>query len=450
MSDKNQHINKDDHFSQLVKQKLENHQLPAPDDIWAGIEQKLAEKPQQRRLSPWYWLAGGVAAAAVALMLLLRPVNDIPQVAPTVSSTYEQSHDAGPEPSVTVEEPASDSAVTDNEINPQSTPAAPKKAVGLTPRKSNNKNLYADTHIDNSSSHITDEKNKILSGTSNTSGVDVSSTTRETTPLQEKPAENTEHAEQVQSTTNKVEKIDKLPDLNDYPVIPEHSTKPKKKQKLLLAAAFGTGGNISSSQMEPPQEMMKAPGRQLVSSDITKSYSGILNSNDYSKAQHYAPVSVGITVEKPLTERLGIESGLVYTYLKSIYRDPGSVEKNGSLQLHYLGIPLNARVKALKKPKWNLYASAGVMVEKGLRAFYRQEVENNTTGISRQNDIKSNIEGLQWSLNGALGADYKLTKDLSLFIEPKLIYYLENNQPESARTEQPLNIGVNGGLRIEL
>ena len=48
-----------------------------------------------------------------------------------------------------------------------------------------------------------------------------------------------------------------------------------------------------------------------------------------------------------------------------MYRNPGSVDKNGTLQLHYLGVPLNVRVKAIKQPNWNLYTTAGTMVEKG-------------------------------------------------------------------------------------
>ena len=60
-------IKEKDEFSKLVKQKLENHQLPVSDDIWAGIEQKMsAPAPQKRRIVPWYWFAGAAAAAPAA------------------------------------------------------------------------------------------------------------------------------------------------------------------------------------------------------------------------------------------------------------------------------------------------------------------------------------------------------------------------------------------------
>jgi hypothetical protein len=61
---------------------------------------------------------------------------------------------------------------------------------------------------------------------------------------------------------------------------------------------------------------------------------------------------------------------------------------------------------------------------------------------------ESSIDGLQWSLDGAMGIDYKIQRNISLFVEPKITYYLQNNQPMSSRTEMPLNVGLNGGLRI--
>ncbi|MBP1664644.1 MAG: outer membrane protein beta-barrel domain, partial [Bacteroidetes bacterium] len=79
---------------------------------------------------------------------------------------------------------------------------------------------------------------------------------------------------------------------------------------------------------------------------------------------------------------------------------------------------------------------------------YKQDIDY--TWSATQTKVYSRIEGLQWSLNTGLGVNYKIQKDLSLFFEPKMTFYLDNNQPMSARTENPLVIGLNGGLRIEL
>lgn len=452
MSKKNININKTDDFSKLVKQKLENHQLPVSDDIWAGIEQKIkAPKPAKHRIAPWYWVASGVAAA-VALMLLIRPVQHTDDATHTMASKSEVSATEEPKPMAEAKEPASNFADADFFTNPQSISAAQKRAAGIFPQKAKSLDLYADAHLDAADSQVAEQKEEAVEHYESTAPETDESKLKTPADMQSSAEKTSAQPSESQSASRKTEKIDRLPDLNDYPEIPEQSKKTREKRPILLATTFGTGGSIGKSGLdmvrEAPQKTAQLPARQLVCKKVSESYSGILTASDYSNVEHQSPLSVGIALDKPLTNRISLESGLVYTYLKSIYRNPGSVEKNGSLQLHYLGIPLNVRVKAIKQSNWNLYTTAGTMVEKGLRSHYTQEVDNKS--VVNNKVVKSSIDGVQWSVSGGVGFDYKLNKELSLFLEPRLTYYLENNQPMSARTEQPLNIGVNGGLRIEL
>lgn len=439
-----------DEFSKLVKQKLENHQLPVSDDIWAGIEQKMsAPAPQKRRIVPWYWFAG---AAAAALVLFIWPIQNITNPTQKIAVKTELSKtERQPKPIVSTEEPASNSVDADFQHNPQSIPAAKSNAAGLFSKKPKNPTLHADNHLNTTISRTADKEERPTADAIGDSQETENNTAESSTEIQIKPAENENYSVKVQSKTNRIEKIDRLPDLNDYPEIPDQPKRTKIKRPMFIAGTFGTSGNATRTGMRQQDfapQMNSAPPRQLVSKKVSDSYAGILTADDYSNAEHQSPLSVGVALEKPLTYRVSLESGLVYTYLKSIYRNPGSVDKNGTLQLHYIGIPLNVRVKAVKQSSWNLYATAGTMVEKGLRSFYNQAVDN--MSVKSNTNVKSNIDGVQWSVSGGVGFDYKLSKDLSLFVEPKLVYYLENNQPMSARTEQPLNLGVNGGLRIEL
>ena len=59
MKGKDNPIKINDAFSQMVKQKLENHQVPVADDVWEGIEQQLTPQ-RKRRVAVWYLIAGGV------------------------------------------------------------------------------------------------------------------------------------------------------------------------------------------------------------------------------------------------------------------------------------------------------------------------------------------------------------------------------------------------------
>lgn len=433
MSEKPKNMDELDDFSRLIKEKLENYQLPVDESIWKGIEQKMT--PPRKRIIPpvWYWISGG-AAAAIALLLILKPLSDN-ETAPAVSGTmHPRMKTVGSVDSKRISKPfgtaltivAQQEKANRTENKPSSETKTPVSS-GFAPGAEN-------TVQKNASDLITQSENA-------TSKATVDDT---------KEAANTNTNEGTSQTGKKTEAtaITSLPDLNDYPDVPVRTGKTKKKRPLLLAAAFGTVGNLNAPGDENPMNTYYSGNLNLVKSNIVSNYAMVLNANEYSEARHLPPLSVGVTVVKPLNDIFSLESGLVYTYLKSEYFRPGLTDAKGVLQLHYVGVPLNLRAKLLNKPDWDIYFSAGGMVEKGLRAIYHQQTEGEF--VTTNTDVKSGIDGVQWSVDGAMGVDYKIRKGLSLFLEPKLIYYLQNNQPQSARTEQPLNFGINGGLRIEL
>jgi hypothetical protein len=172
----------------------------------------------------------------------------------------------------------------------------------------------------------------------------------------------------------------------------------------------------------------------------------ILKPEDFSHITHYAPISFGISVRKEFDYIFALESGLVYTFLASKFEhaDP---KRDAFLQLHYLGIPLNLQAKIYRNRSntWNIYSSLGGMIEKGLLSHYSQNQYYDNSVI--KTIVKEKIDGWQWSLNASLGFDYKLIENYSLYIEPKVSYYLRNNQPMSIRTRNPLIIGLNAGIR---
>jgi hypothetical protein len=144
-----------------------------------------------------------------------------------------------------------------------------------------------------------------------------------------------------------------------------------------------------------------------------------------------------------------MESGLNYTYLYSTFENKVP-RRDASLTLHYLGIPLNAAFDLMPHARspWNLYLSAGGMVEKGILARYAQNTYDTGNNVFVSTTITNEkISGLQWSLHAAFGLSYKVNRHYSLFLEPKVSYYLDNNQPFNIRTEHPFVPGINFGLR---
>ena len=163
--------------------------------------------------------------------------------------------------------------------------------------------------------------------------------------------------------------------------------------------------------------------------------------------EYLTPLSFGLTLRKNINTHLGIETGLVYTYLSSIYKWNDSTPFDATQQLHYLGIPVNGIIYLWNNnhSQWNVYISAGAMLEKGLwmnvvRNQYFQDRVVTTTQ-------KSFIDGWQWSLNSSAGISYRFADKMTLYIEPRLSYYFNNNQPVSIRTRQSVSVGFGAGLQ---
>ena len=87
------------------------------------------------------------------------------------------------------------------------------------------------------------------------------------------------------------------------------------------------------------------------------------------------------------------------------------------------------------------------MAEKGLRSIYTENeyIEDRTITTK----TITNIDGLQWSVNGAIGTTYKFQRNWGIYFEPKVSHYFDNNQPISARTNQPTVIGLTAGIRYQ-
>ncbi|HHT23388.1 MAG TPA: PorT family protein [Bacteroidales bacterium] len=433
MSEKHKHINQDD-FSQKIKEKLENYSMSVDENLWLGIEKKLVS-PKRKKIVPfWYWLSGGVAAAVLALLLLVNPFEttdnkDLINTKITVTAQRDTI--------------SSRQTLAENDLV--------ESFIGEEQHKIRHSTVSVQKLLRSSLAFVEKE----VYQTSKTIKTEISETSKSITDsVSRSVIENNQEGslvkkEAITTTQESNKKIDVLPDLNDYSeVIPP--TKTRKKQPLLLAMAMETSGTLSGEDFQeaPLYSDASQSDRTLVGGELASKYSSVLNVSDFTETRHLPPLSVGLTVVMPFSECFSIESGLVYTYLRSEFTKPGITSYKASLNLHYLGIPLNLRAKLWNNPTWSIYLSAGGIVEKGLRSIYNQEIEDNRGTLDT--DIKSKIDGLQWSLSLGLGVDVKIQKRLSLFAEPKLIYYLQNNQPESTRTESPLYVGVNGGLRIEL
>ena len=156
--------------------------------------------------------------------------------------------------------------------------------------------------------------------------------------------------------------------------------------------------------------------------------------------KHRTPITIGVGVQYELTNRWALESGITYTYLHSTGQSEGVFTYTTSQQLHYVGIPLSASYKFIDANRFEMYARAGGAVERAVSAKRTQTVSTSNENINASTSQKIAYQGVQLSATVAVGAELKLSKQIGLYAEAGAGYFFDNNQPLNYRTEHPLSL----------
>lgn len=409
----NKDINMQDAFSKQISEKLANHTMPVDAAVWKGIQQKIAP---QKRIVPW-WAYASISAAA-AIILLFTVGNFMQQDAHQI--------DIAQEVTLTSE------AVVQNQ---------PVPVVQLV-----KKELLAAEDIPfptpKSTKHIQTLKEEVIERLEPLIAVTMIPKKEEELLV---PSIVPEEVAPIAATEKNISPTNGLKEkLQEFEADWTALIKKKDNRKMILAAGFGSG--IASSSATIPGRSRAYRHESLVS--MNTKYNRVLTPNDFITKQYMPPVTVGVSVRLPLNNRFSLESGLMYTYLTTRLSGNAAAELTAETNLHYLGLPLNLITSLFKGNRWEIYVSTGAAVEKGLRSEFRQYQDYGNTLFSTTGNAA--VDGLQWSVNASLGVAYHLNQHLSLYLDPKLSYYFENDQPFSIRSEMPLLVGLNTGLRVML
>ena len=199
-------------------------------------------------------------------------------------------------------------------------------------------------------------------------------------------------------------------------------------------------GEAARRSFEPERAQQVSSGRATPLASASPSHvlssSGIFRMkrgyDDYLY-RHKQPLSFGISVRKEFGYGLSLESGLVYSLLRSDVRVSQN-DESFSQTLHMLGIPLRVNWDFLSRGDWKLYLGAGGMVEKCLYAKFGSE------SVAEKE--------LQWSLTANAGVQYDFTRRTALYFEPGVSYYLTETALRTARTVSPVNLSLQLGVRL--
>ena len=405
-----------DKFDLEIRSMLADAEEPVPAGAWEAVSGALDRKARKAAWIPvWRWAAVGLAAAAVlaAGIFLFTPdpsletVSDAPMLA-----------EAGVSDSALIDSPdlttVSESSEEQTVWSPQGSASQSAAPAPPTP-----------------ACVIGDTDNLSEAGPSPymRPGVDTPSATTPSALISELSEET---KEDVKPET-KQQTFDILnPEADLVKVVPQ-----KERGRLALVA----GGNMESNA-SPSRS--RFTGRKA--STLPKK--GVSEQGDNSS--YGIPLTLGFGVQWNFTPHWALGTGFNYSYLSrsftGTFYDGETVPVIADIDngLHYVGVPLNLYYEFTDTRPVQFYAFTGMTLEKGIQNRFRIKAASG--------DIlyHESVDGIQLSFALGIGVGFRLTDHISLFFDPSLRYYLENGQPKSIRTAQPLMMSVEAGLRFDL
>ena len=404
--------NKYDAIKEIFSQKLENHQTSVDPSLWKSIDKSLNRKPSQakRIIVTWISIAASLALIFATAFYYYNLKIEKKSENRTVTEKPSESLESKDDTPELVFDSAKDEIINVTKLKQKAVKKSTADSSLITKndqsRNQSSRNNYANNEKkqekDNSSS--SEPEKKVF-------------------PQKQQEKQLTENQNGRQNIIQQSRKDDK---------------------GLLLSASIHTNGvfsvqqspqygvNVSNTKIYAPGDKVLFPNKALIPEGVDGEY--------------LAPLSFGLTLRKNFNKLLGIETGLVYSFLSSNYRWNDSTPFDAKQQLHYIGIPVNGIIYIWNgNPKWDVYFSAGAMIEKGLwmNVVRNQYLPDKILSTTQ----KSNIDGWQCSLTSSIGIGYSFAEKMKLYLEPHLGYYFENDQPVNIRTNRPFVIGFGAGLQ---
>ena len=385
-------------WEDIVKDKLEGYESNLPEDSLAAFNARRATAGSTKaKRFPLVWAIVPALAAGLAAVLLLRkptvPEDGI-QIIPQPVETYSQVDD-------------SLDTTTPIVATPLIAQATRTKAGRPMPKTEQSKEPAATTVVEEiripKETHI-----------SETEGIGP-----EDTP--EEPATDNRPVMQESS-----------------PFVPQPSTEqPALQVKLGTGGAIAAGGGLLAALAT---QLARADLRPLLPRDHDTDGPNNTNSIDIINGletthSHRMPLVVGLSVKFPVTEKIGVTTGLEY----SLYSSSFSYPPGEKTQLvHYLGIPVRLDWTFASSRWLDAYLGAGIKGDLCVGAT----LDGHSIGK----------DGPAFRLLGAGGIQFNATRNLGLFVEPEVSWTLPSDRwmLSTYSSEHPWMFTVASGVRINL
>ncbi len=175
----------------------------------------------------------------------------------------------------------------------------------------------------------------------------------------------------------------------------------------------------------------------------------IMSTYNYDRLTNPFPFSLSLGVGRDIGTRMGIESGLLYSFMKSYSGAIIWTSIYFEQKIQYLGVPVTLYYSLLpENSNWDIDLRGGITAEKALSAIGTTSIYINyiATESSVNKDVPSNI---MLSGHAGMGFGYSLFRNFGLYAEPAFEYYFyTKGQPVSYKTDNPFRFNIRAGVRF--
>lgn len=391
-------------WTEQLRQRLNDAQVPAPENLWDSISKQLdaegkqlqaqdaqvAKKPRRIAWMPWAAAASVVLIAGVGMWWQLR--SNAPSIA---------MHEPTPHPI----------ALTSNKA------VTAEASAATAPTPTHTDKTLALNHKPAALSAINKEEAEALSGAE----YETLSTPTATTS----PRATTSQKSQSSTRTLAARSTYAQPRT-------QHAGTPSRWQ-----VGVGTAGSMNRYESSGPiyVNSLAAVNMNYVDNEMFRV--SPYEQDTKAVTHHDMPISIGLTASYSLTPRLALASGLVYTLATSSFQHGASMPKEEQT-LHYVGIPLNLSYTIWGNNWLRTYIMAGAQADMNVKATLK--ADGHTDNIDN--------DRAQFSVTGGAGVQLNMAKQLGVYIEPGVRYYFDNGSAvQTIFKEHPTNFSLQVGLR---
>lgn len=404
-------------WTEQLRQRLNDAEVPAPENLWDSISQQLdtqgqqqntqgqqqdaedaqvAKKPHRVALLPWAAAASVVLIAGVGMWWQLRSnTPDIAMLEPAPHPITLTDNKA-----VNTKASAANSHISTTSSNAM----LAYKDNTLAPTASNKEEVMALTMPEQEV-----QNEPIAEGSTTTSTPTATATQKNQRTTQTQAAHTAYHLPRTQ-----------------------HQASNTRWQ-----VGVGTAGNMNRYKSSGPiyVNSLSAVNTEYADNEMFRVSPYEQDTKDVT--HHDMPISIGFTASYSVTPRIALASGLVYTLATSSFQHGASMPKE-TQTLHYVGIPLNLSYTVWGNSWLRTYIMAGAQADMNVKATLKADGH------------KSNIDNdrAQFSVTGGAGVQLNVAQQLGVYVEPGVRYYFDNGSAvQTIFKEHPTNFSLQVGLR---